>query len=89
YAFSEITSGSTITAPSAIKFDSVRSKAKANGAKIFLSVNATAANFMLLRDATRRNTLVKDIMGKARSLNLDGIDMDYEYPRTTDGTDTV
>ncbi|MCH5691098.1 glycoside hydrolase family 18 protein [Niabella sp. W65] len=35
---------------------------------------------MLLRDATRRNTLVKDIMGKARSLNLDGIDMDYEYP---------
>ncbi len=35
YAFSEVTSGSTITAPSAIKFDSVRSKAKANGAKIF------------------------------------------------------
>lgn len=89
YAFSEITSSSTITAPSAIKFDSVKTRAKANGAKIFLSVNGTSANFMLLRDAARRSTLVKDIMGKARSLGLDGIDMDYEYPRTTDGTDTV
>lgn len=89
YAFAPINASSTVDLPSTTTFNALYTKAKANGAKVFLSVNSSPANFMLLRDATRRNTLVKDLMNKARSLNLDGIDMDYEYPRTTDGTDTV
>ncbi|MGN7783643.1 glycosyl hydrolase family 18 protein [Niabella sp. 22666] len=89
YAFAPINASSTVDVPASATFNALYTKAKTNGAKVFLSVNATAANFILLRDATRRNTLVKDLMNKARSLSLDGIDMDYEYPRTTDGTDTV
>lgn len=89
YAFAAINASSTVDLPSPTTFNAFYTKAKSNGAKVFLSVNGSSANFILLRDAVRRNILVKDLMSKARSLNLDGIDMDYEYPRTTDGTDTV
>ncbi|GEM_PF-176738 len=89
YAFAAINASSTVEIPSSTTFNALYAKAKANGAKVFLSVNGTTANFLLLKDATRRNTLVKDLMNKVRSQNFDGIDMDYEYPRTTDGTDTI
>ncbi|HOZ85917.1 MAG TPA: glycoside hydrolase family 18 protein [Niabella sp.] len=89
YAFAEINNTSTIFMAVPVRFDSVYKKARANGAKVFLSINASQANFTMLADAGRRNILIRSIMQTARVQNLDGIDMDYEYPKTTDGTDIV
>lgn len=89
YAFATLTASATIDVASPSVFSAVAAKAKANGAKVFLSINGSQPNFLLLSDAAKRKNLVKNIMAKTRELSLNGIDMDYEYPRTTDGTDTI
>lgn len=86
YAFANVNTNGTITIASLTRFDSVYQKAKANGAKVFISLS-NATNFKTVAaTATGRNNLVKDIMRKARQYNLDGIDIDWEYPRSNDGT---
>ena len=86
YAFADVNSNGTITIANLSRFDSVYQKAKANGAKVFISL-AGAANFAsVTSSAAGRNNLIKDIMRKVRQHNLDGVDVDWEYPRTSDGT---
>lgn len=87
YAFAAVNTNGTITISTPSKFDSVYQKGKANGAKIFISLSGATNFAAVCKTATGRNNLIKDIMKKARQYNLDGIDIDWEYPRTTDGTD--
>lgn len=90
YAFASLTSTSTVSIASPTVFTAVIAKAKANGAKVLLAINGTQANFAAMgQSAAGRTTLVKDLMTKVRQYDIDGIDLDYEYPRTTDGTDTM
>lgn len=89
YAFAAFNASSTISISAPATFDSVYNKAKANGAKVFLSINGSQADFLLLADASRRKIFLTSVMSFARSKNIDGIDMDYEYPRTSDGTDAI
>ena len=87
YAFANISADNTISISNIPRMDSVYQKGKVNGAKIFLSVSGDASLFASMSNAaTSRNVFVKDIMQKVRQYRLDGIDMDWEYPRTTDGT---
>lgn len=88
YAFAAVNAAGTITVSNTTKFDSVYTKAKANGAKVFLSVNGTHADFKTATDANKI-LLIKDIMSKVRTLRLDGVDIDWEYPTTNDGTDAI
>ena len=39
--------------------------------------------------AVGRNNFIKDVMSKVRQYNLDGVDMDWEFPSTSDGTDAT
>lgn len=87
YAFFTVTaSGLTLNSPST--FTAVVAKAKLNNAKIFMSVNGAAADFKTATASTIvRNSLIKNIMDNVRQYVLDGVDIDWEFPSTSDGTD--
>lgn len=88
YAFGNITLSGSLSIAAPGTFNAVVSKAKANGAKIFLSVSGNAADFKnMAAGASGRNSFVRDIMQALRTYQLDGVDIDWEYPRTDDGTD--
>jgi GH18 family chitinase len=87
YAFADVNSSNTSTIANPQKFDSVYKKAKANGSMVFLSVAGDPALFASMSGTSGgRNTFVRDIMQKVRFYYLDGIDIDWEYPLSNDGT---
>lgn len=87
YAFAAVNSSGTCDIANIVKFDSVYHKAKANGARVFLSINGSHANFTTICSSSEnRLRFVKDLMQKVRQLKIDGIDMDWEYPTAADGT---
>lgn len=89
YAFFTINASGALTLNSPSTFTAVVAKAKANGAKVFMSVNGAASDFQSATlSATGRNTLIKNIMGNVRQYLLDGVDIDWEFPSTANGTNT-
>jgi chitinase len=69
-------------------FTAVIAKAKTNNAKIFLSLNGSHTDFKnMAATASGRNSFIRDVMNTLRSYQLHGIDVDWEFPRTDDGTD--
>ena len=90
YAFFTVTASSGITLNSPSTFTAVIAKAKANNAKIFMSVNGATADFKTsTATASARNTVIKTIMDNVRLYTLDGVDIDWEFPTTSDGTDIL
>lgn len=94
YAFFGVNATGTLTVNSPATLDAVILKARANNAKIFVGINDGSGdgktNFKnMAATATGRNTFVKDVMAKVRQYNFDGVDMDWEFPTTTDGTDVT
>ncbi|HEV8283967.1 MAG TPA: glycoside hydrolase family 18 protein [Chitinophagaceae bacterium] len=72
----------------------VIAKARINNAKIFLSINDGSgdgkSNFKnMASTAAGRNNFIKDVMGKLRQYGFQGVDIDWEFPTTTDGTDAT
>ncbi|MFV0605208.1 MAG: glycosyl hydrolase family 18 protein [Niabella sp.] len=89
YAFAGVNGSGTITINNVANFDLLYQKAKANGSKVFISVN-DATNFKTaVATEAGRTRLAKDIMVKVRQYQLDGVDIDWEYPKTSDGTDVT
>ena len=89
YAFATVNTSNTLTIGSTTHMVQVITKAKANGAKVMLSIAnpGTGNNFKTMAaTSTGRNTFVKDVMNKMRQYNFDGADIDWEFPRTDDGT---
>ncbi|MBN8676397.1 MAG: hypothetical protein J0L56_19880 [Chitinophagales bacterium] len=94
YAFFGVNATGTLTVNSPATLDAVIVKARANNAKIFVGINDGSGdgktNFKsMAATAAGRNTFVKDVMAKVRQYNFDGVDMDWEFPTTTDGTDVT
>jgi chitinase len=88
YAFATVNSSGTLAIPSSSHLLEVKTKAKANGAKIFLSVAGLAADFKTLAaTAQGRTSFVTQAMNLVRTYGFDGLDIDWEFPRTDDGTD--
>ncbi|MCO6496040.1 MAG: glycoside hydrolase family 18 protein [Chitinophagaceae bacterium] len=87
YAFADITSSNTASIIDTRKFEQLYQKAKANGAKVFLAIGGSSDLFGTMSSTEQgRTTFVKDLMQKVRQYKLDGIDMDWEYPRSSNGT---
>ncbi|MFN2440991.1 MAG: glycoside hydrolase family 18 protein, partial [Chitinophagaceae bacterium] len=88
YAFFGVNSSGLLTVNNPSLVPQVISKAKTNGAKIFVSINDGAAgNFKnMASTANGRNNFIKDVMAKVRQYGFDGVDIDWEFPRTDDGT---
>ena len=88
YAFANLNSTGNLVVGNSAHLISVKDKAKINGAKIFLSISGLAADFKTMAAASSgRNSFVTQAMSLIRLYGLDGLDIDWEFPRTDDGTD--
>jgi chitinase len=89
YAFFTVNASSGLVLNNPTTFTAVIAKAKLNNAKIFMSVNGAAADFKASTSTKAGiTTLVKTIINNVKQYTLDGVDMDWEFPTTTDGTNT-
>lgn len=89
YAFlNPAVNGSLNTLPEPARFSQVISAARSKGVKVGISVSGAHDVFVsLAANAVSRTNLVKNILAFAKQNNLDGVDMDWEYPRSSDGSD--
>jgi chitinase len=90
YAFATLNSAGNLVIPSATHLLEVKNKAKANGAKIFLSIAGLAADFKIkVASDPGRISFINQAMDLVRTYGFDGLDIDWEFPLTTDGTDVT
>lgn len=69
------------------RFNTVMQRAKSNGLKFGISVSGTRSIFVTMAStSTSRSLFVKNVTNFAKTNNLDGVDMDWEYPSTADGS---
>lgn len=88
YAFATINNTGSLVLGNATHLLEVKTKARTNGAKIFISISGLAADFKnMAADAPGRTSFISQAMNLVRTYGLDGVDMDWEFPRTDDGTD--
>lgn len=88
YAFANVNSsgGFSISDPS--RLTTVVAKAKANNAKVMLGFSGSHADFKsMAATPAGRTAFVKQVMNTVRQYALNGVDMDWEFPSTADGTD--
>jgi chitinase len=90
YAFATLNSTGNLVIPNTSHLLDVKTKAKANGAKIFLSINGLAADFKIKAASDLgRISFINQAMNLVRTYGFDGLDIDWEFPSTTDGTDVT
>ncbi len=88
YAFFTVNTSGGLTLNSPSTFTAVIAKARANNARIFMSINGLSNDFKnATASAATRNNFIKTIMNQVRQYALDGVDMDWEFPSTSDGSD--
>ncbi|MFW0714586.1 glycosyl hydrolase family 18 protein [Pedobacter sp. N23S346] len=69
------------------RFATVMQKARTNGVKTGISISGTRSIFVTMAaSASARNLFVRNVLSFARTNNLDGVDLDWEYPSTADGS---
>jgi chitinase len=90
YAFASVTSGGGITLASPTVLTTMRTKAKANNAKVFISVNGATSDWKSMSgNVSSRANFINQLMNVVRNYVLDGVDIDWEFPTTTDGSDQM
>ena len=88
YAFARINALGGLAVEQPAKLIELRDKAKAQSAKVFISVSGIEADFATMAaTAAGRTAFINLCMNVVRQYNLDGIDMDWEFPKTSNGTD--
>ncbi len=92
YAFFGVNTAGLLTVNNPATLTAVIAKTKANGAKIFVSINDGSGdgktNFKnMAATSSGRLNFIKDVMAKVKQYGFDGVDMDWEFPNTSDGTD--
>lgn len=94
YAFFAVNANKELTVNNPNLVPQLINKAKANNAKVFMSINDGTGdgktNFknMALTQEGRRH-FIKNVMANVRQYGFDGVDVDWEFPTTTDGTDVT
>ncbi|MBL0146938.1 MAG: glycoside hydrolase family 18 protein [Chitinophagaceae bacterium] len=90
YAFANVNASGTVDVLSPTVLIAVAAKARVNNAKIFISVSGNTTDWQnMAATAAGRNTFIKSIMDVARQYNLHGVDIDWEFPSTSNGTDVT
>ena len=88
YAFFTLNAAGALVINNPATFTTVVAKAKANSAKVMISINGTSANFRTMASTpTGRNNFIKLIMNNVRLYQVHGVDVDWEFPSTADGSD--
>jgi len=76
------------TATEQARFNTVKAKAKANNVKFGISVMGNESVFAAIAaNATARTNLVNNLVSFVKTNDLAGLDLDWEYPRTTSSSD--
>lgn len=90
YAFlnpNPVGDGSLMALAQPTRFEALQKKAKANRLKFAISVSGSNNTFVtIVASAVARTKFVTNIVNFANYNNLDGIDIDWEYPSTTNGS---
>lgn len=82
--------GSLNALPQIARFNQVINTARSKGVKVGISISGPSDIFVSLAgSASSRSNLVKNVLAFVKQNNLDGVDLDWEYPRTTDGSDVT
>lgn len=94
YAFFGVDAAGLLTVNSPATLTAVLTKARANNAKVFVSINDGSGdgktNFKnMAATAAGRLNFINDVMTKVKQYGFDGVDIDWEFPSTTDGTDAT
>jgi chitinase len=94
YAFFGVNANNELTVNNATLATQLIAKAKANNAKVLMSINDGAGdgktNFKNMASSQAGRThFIKDVMAKVRQYGFDGVDVDWEFPTTSDGTDVT
>jgi GH18 family chitinase len=90
YAFATINASGVPVVNNPTRLPLVVTKAKANNAKVLISLNGSTANWKTMATtASGRNLYIQAVMNIIRQYELDGADVDWEFPSTADGTDTM
>lgn len=88
YAFFTLNAAGTLVINNPATFTTVVAKAKANSAKVMISINGASADFRAMAaTATGRNGFIKQVMNHVRLYQVHGVDVDWEFPSTADGSD--
>ena len=89
YAFLEVNAsgdGSLNALSQPTRFDIVRQRAKANNVKFGISIMGAESIFAAIANsATARTKFINNVIDFAKTNNLAGVDIDWEYPRTSGG----
>jgi GH18 family chitinase len=89
YAFAEINASLLPEVQQPAKLQSLVARCKALGVKVLLSFNGTHAYYAsMTSQKASRDKFVDALESIVKQYNLDGLDNDWEYPKTTDGTST-
>jgi GH18 family chitinase len=87
YAFATINSSLLPVINQPDTLISLVSRCKNLGVKVLLSFNGSQQYFSsMTSQESSRDAFVNALMGMVRQYNLDGLDNDWEYPSTVDGT---
>jgi chitinase len=88
YAFATIDGNGLPVVNNATRLSQAATKAKQNNAKILISINGVASDFKnMAGTAAGRTAFITNTMNIVRQYQLHGVDMDWEFPSTADGTD--
>lgn len=94
YSFYQVNASGSLVAPSSpvAGLSAVATKAKANNSKILLGINDGSGdgktNFKTMASTQAgRTNFIRQVMNVVRSQQLDGVDVDWEFPTTSDGSD--
>ena len=75
-----------LTATELSRFNIVKQKAKDNGVKFGISVMGAESIFVAVaKNPLTRTTFVTNLVNFVKVQGIDGLDMDWEYPRTANG----
>lgn len=90
YAFGTVTSTGGVSIGNIALLPTIKTRSQNNGAKVFLSLNGAATDWknMAATQAGRTN-YIKQVMYYVRTYGLNGVDVDWEFPSTSDGTDSL
>jgi chitinase len=76
-----------LTTTEANRFNTAKTKAQANNVKFGISVMGDESVFATIAaSTTARTNFVNNVVNFAKTNGLDGIDIDWEYPRTVGGS---
>jgi len=89
YAFASINSSLLPVVDQPDKLQALVTRCKSLGVKVVLSFNGTHAYYVTMTSQkASRDNFVDALIALVKQYNLDGLDNDWEYPKTTDGSST-